>query len=62
MAIEREVFGSYVEEIDVSVEVEYRGVRLCCGRKYMSFVKTYCFCSKNDSRLGAGVGNGARYL
>jgi hypothetical protein len=32
MGIESEVFGRCVEEIDVSVEVEYGGVWLCCGR------------------------------
>ncbi len=31
-AIGSEVFVSCVEEIDVSVEVEYGGVWLCCGR------------------------------
>jgi hypothetical protein len=31
MAIENEVFGECVEGIDVSVEVEYGGVWLCCG-------------------------------
>jgi hypothetical protein len=31
MATGSEVFGSCVGEIDVSVEVENRGVWLCCG-------------------------------
>ena len=31
MVIESEVFGSSVEEIDVSVEIENRGIWLCCG-------------------------------
>ena len=35
MAIESEVCGSCVGEIDVSVEVENRGVWHCCGWKYM---------------------------
>ena len=38
MAIKSEVFGSCVEEIDVSVEVEYEGEWLCCGREYLSFI------------------------
>ena len=33
-----EVFGRCVEEIDVSVEVEYEGEWLCCGREYLSFI------------------------
>ena len=35
MAIESEVFGSCVEEIDVSVEIVNRGVWLCCGWQYL---------------------------
>ena len=38
MAIESEVFGSCVGEINVSVEVENRGGWLCCGWKYLRFV------------------------
>ena len=38
MAIGSEVFGRYVEEIDVYVEVEYGGVWLCCGREYLRFI------------------------
>ena len=38
MAIGSEVFGSCVEGIDVSVEVEYGGVWLCCGCNYLGFV------------------------
>ena len=38
MAIKSEVFGSCVEEIDVSVEVDYEGEWLCCGREYLSFI------------------------
>ncbi len=38
MAIKSEVFGSCVEEIDVSVEVEYEGEWLCCGREYLRFI------------------------
>ena len=33
-----EVFGSYVEEIDLSVGIGNRGVWLCCGLKYMRFI------------------------
>jgi hypothetical protein len=38
MAIESEVFGSCVGEIDVSVEIENRDAWLCCGWKYMGFI------------------------
>jgi hypothetical protein len=38
MAIESEVFGSGVEEIDVSVGIENRGVLLCCGWNYLGFI------------------------
>jgi len=38
MAIKSKVFGSCVEEIDVSGEVEYEGRWLCCGCKYLRFV------------------------
>ena len=38
MAIESEVFGRCVEEIKVSVEVEYDGRWLCCGWKYLRFI------------------------
>ncbi len=38
MAIKSEVFGSCVEEIDVSVKVEYEGEWLCCGWKYLRFI------------------------
>ena len=38
MAIESEVFGSCVEEIVVSVEIENRGVWLCCGWNYLVFI------------------------
>jgi hypothetical protein len=38
MAIEREVCASCIEEIDISVEVEYGGVWLCCGWKYWRFI------------------------
>jgi hypothetical protein len=31
MAIESEVVGRCIEEIDISVEVEYEGRWLCCG-------------------------------
>ena len=45
-AIGSEVFGSCVEEINVSVEIENRGALLCCGRKYLS-----CLGRKSDSKL-----------
>ena len=38
MAIESEVFGCRVGEIDVSVEIENRGAWLCCGLKYLGFI------------------------
>ena len=38
MAIGSEVFGSCVEEINVSVEIENRGVCLCCGWNYLEFI------------------------
>jgi len=56
MAIEIEVFGRCVEEIDVYVEVEYGGVWLCCGWKYLKFI----FVEKR-LKIGSGVGDGARY-
>jgi hypothetical protein len=36
--VEREVFGKCVEEIEVSVEVEYEDRMLCCGWKYLKFI------------------------
>jgi len=38
MAIKSEVFGSCVEEIDVSVDAKYEGRWLCCEWKYLRFV------------------------
>ena len=38
MAIENEVFGRCVEEIDVSVEIKNVVVWLCCGLIYLGFV------------------------
>jgi hypothetical protein len=38
MVTESEVFGSSVGEIDVSVEIENRGVWLCCGWNYLGFI------------------------
>ena len=38
MAIGSEVFGSCVEEIDVSVEIKNVVVWLCCGLIYLGFV------------------------
>ena len=55
-AIGSEVFGSCVEEINVSVEIENRGALLCCGRKYLS-----CLGRKSDSKLATEGDDGARY-
>ena len=38
MATESEVYGSCVGEINVSVELENRGVWLCCGWNYLGFI------------------------
>jgi hypothetical protein len=57
MAIGSEVFGSCVEGIDVSVEAEYGGGWLCCGRKYLSFI----WGGKAAAELAMQVGDGARY-
>ena len=38
MATESEVFGSCVEEIDVSAGMENRDTWLCCGWKYLGFI------------------------
>jgi hypothetical protein len=38
MAIKSYVFGRCVEEIEVSVEVEYGGVWLCCGWKFLMYI------------------------
>jgi hypothetical protein len=38
MAIESEVFGCRVGEIDVSVEIENRGGWICCGWNYLGFI------------------------
>jgi hypothetical protein len=38
MEIKSEVIGSCVEEIKVSVEVEYEGRWLCCEQKYRRFI------------------------
>jgi len=38
MAIGSEVFGSCVEEISISVEIESRGDLLCCGWKYLRLI------------------------
>jgi len=39
MAIESAVFGRCVEGIFLSVELENRGVWLCCGCRYLSFIR-----------------------
>jgi len=46
-AIGSEVFGSCVEEINVSVEIENRGALPCCGRKYLS-----CLGRKKRLKIG----------
>ena len=38
MAIESEVFGSCVGEIDVSVGMQNRDNWLCCGWNYLGFI------------------------
>ena len=38
MAIENEVFGSCVGEIDVSVVMENRGVWRCCALSYLGSI------------------------
>ena len=57
IAIESEMFGSCVAEINVSVEMENRGCWLCCGWKYLRII----FGDKSGSRLAGEVGDGARY-
>jgi hypothetical protein len=37
-AIGSEVFGSFVGEIDVSVELKKGVVLLCCGQKYLRLI------------------------
>ena len=49
MEIKSEVFGSCVEEIDVSVEVENSEAWLCCGWKYLS-----CFGAEKWLKIGGG--------
>jgi len=39
MAIVSEVCGSCIQEINISVEVEYGDYWLCCGWKYLSFIE-----------------------
>ena len=41
MAIGSEVFGSYTEEIDVSIEEENREERLCCCCKYFRLTEAW---------------------
>jgi hypothetical protein len=38
MAIESEVFGSCVGEIDVLVEIVNRGIWLCCEWSFFGFI------------------------
>ena len=38
MAIESEVLGSCVGEINVSAGIENRGACLCCGWNYLEFI------------------------
>ena len=55
MAIKSEVYGSCVEGIDVSVEVEYGDVWL-----WVEIVEVYLG-GGSGSRLAEWVGDGARY-
>ena len=57
MGIVSEVFGRCVGEIDVSVEVEYGGGWLCCGRKYLRLI----WARKGAQGRQWKVGDGARY-
>ena len=53
MAIESDVFGSCIGEIDVSVEVENSEVWLCCGWKYLGYILA--------GKVAVEAGDGARY-
>ena len=57
MAIWSAVFGSCVEGIFVSVEIESRGAWLCCGWKHLKLI----FGGESGSSLAVNVGDGARY-
>ena len=57
MAIENEVFGSSVGEINVSVEKKNRCDRLCCGCKFLRII----FGGESALRMAVEVGDGARY-
>jgi hypothetical protein len=57
VAIESELFGSCVDEIDVSVDMENRGVWLCCGSNYLGFILE----KKSCPIFAVEVGDGARY-
>ena len=51
MAIGSEVFGSYVEDKDVSVSMENRSFWLCCGWNYLGY-----FREAKRLKLGSGGG------
>ncbi len=55
-AIESEIFGSCVKEIDVSAAMGYRVIWLCCG-----WVFEIYFGVKSGSISAVDVGDGARY-
>ena len=57
MAIRGEVFGICVEEINISVEIENKGVSLCCWWKYMRLF----WGGKAAQKSVLVVGDGARY-
>jgi hypothetical protein len=55
MAIESEVFGSCVGEINVSVEKKNRCDRLCCGWNYLGFIRGVNSGSKSVVEMGDGA-------
>ena len=57
MAIESEVYGSCVGEIDVSVGMENRGVWLCCGWNYLRFILAVKWL-----KIGSGCGQWCQVL
>ena len=57
MAIGSEVFGSCVEGIFASVEIEDRYAWFFCEWRYVSFIRG----RKSSSRLAVEVADGARY-
>ena len=57
MAIESEVFGRCVGEINVLVEIGNRYAWLCCEWGYLRFI----WGGKSGSKSMLAVGDGARY-